>query len=80
MIVSTVVDLFFGLMRTVFSGLEFIGLPYEVINSLQTIMVYGTWIVGADVLAIITATIVAWWGIKLTVGLVIWIWELLPLT
>lgn len=80
MIVETVVDLFFSLMSTAFSGLEIIGLPFQLINTLQTILVYGTWIVGADILALFVATVVGWWAIKFVVGLVVFIWELLPLT
>lgn len=80
MIVESVVDLFFALMSQAFAGLEIIGLPYQVINTLQTILVYGTWIVGADILAIFVSTIVSWWTIKFVVGLVVFIWELLPLT
>ena len=80
MIVETTVQLFFAILRGAFSGLEVVGLPLQLINTLQTILVYGIWVVGADIIAIFVATIVAWWGIKFTVGLVIWIWELLPLT
>lgn len=80
MIVESVVDLFFALMAQAFAGLEIIGLPFQVINTLQTILVYGTWIVGADIMAIFVATVVGWWTIKFVVGLVVFIWELLPLT
>lgn len=80
MIVSGTVDLFFAILRGAFSGLEIIGLPLQFINTLQTIMVYGVWIVGADVISIFVTTIIAWWTIKLAVGLVVWLWELLPLT
>lgn len=80
MIVESVVDLFFNTVLLAFQGLEIVGLPFQTINALNTILVYGTWIVGADLMAIFATMIVTWWVIKLTVGLVIWIWELLPLT
>ena len=80
MIVETVVDLFFTVITYAFQGLEIIGLPYQLINSLATILSYGTWIVGADILALFTAMVVGWWTIKFAVGLVVFIWELLPLT
>lgn len=80
MIVETTVQLFFAVLRGAFTGFEVVGLPLQLINTLQTILVYGIWVVGADIIAIFVGTIVAWWGIKFTVGLVIWIWELLPLT
>ena len=80
MIVESVVDLFFNLLSVVFSGLEIIGLPLEFINTLQTILVYGVWVVGADIMAIFVGLVVGWWGIKFLVGLFVWVWELLPLT
>ena len=80
MIVETIAELFFGSVLRAFSGLEIIGLPLQAINTLQTILVYGTWIVGADIMAIFTSMVVGWWAIKFLVGAVIWIWELLPLT
>lgn len=80
MIVSTTIDLFFAILRGAFSGMEIIGLPLQLINTLQTILVYGIWVVGADIMAIFVAMVVGWWSIKFTVGLVVWLWELLPLT
>lgn len=80
MIVETILGLFFSTIRLAFTGLEMVGLPYQVINVLSTILSYGIWVVGADIMGIFISTIVAWWVIKLSVGLVIWIWELLPLT
>lgn len=62
------------------SGFEFVGLPMQYINSLQTILVYGIWVVGLDIMSLFAVTIVGWWSIKLTVGLLVWLWELLPLT
>lgn len=80
MIVESLVDVFFRLLSLAFQGFEFIGLPMQAINALQTLLVYGTWVVGADILAIFTGMIVMWWTVKLSVGLFIWLWELLPLT
>lgn len=80
MIVEGVVGLFFSIFRTFLSGLEIVHLPYQFINVLSTILSYGIWIVGADVFGLFITSVVSWWVIKFTVGLVIWIWELLPLT
>lgn len=80
MIVEGVLGLFFSVVRLAFSGFEIVGLPFQFINVLSTILSYGIWIVGADVFGIFLATIVSWWVIKFTIGLVLWIWELLPLT
>ena len=80
MIVENVVDWFFNLMTLAFHGMEIVHLPEQIIQTLSTIMAYGVWIVGLDVLGIIVTTVVTWWTIKFTVGLVVFIWELLPLT
>ena len=80
MIVESVVDLFFSVMTMAFGGLEIIGLPLQTINTLQTILVYGVWVVGADIMALFVGLVVGWWGMKFIVGLVVWVWELLPLT
>lgn len=80
MIVETIVDFFFASLSQAFLGLEIIGLPMQYINTLQTILVYGTWVVGADIMAIFVALIVGWWTIKMIVGAIIWIWELIPFT
>ena len=80
MIVQSVVDLFFTVLGNAFGALEFIGLPLQYINTLQTILVYGVWVVGADIMALFVTMVVGWWTVKLAVGLVVWLWELLPLT
>lgn len=80
MIVEGVVDLFFDLMTAVFYGLEVIHLPEQFIKTLSTITAYGTWIVGLDILTLFVTMIVTWWTIKFAVGVVVFIWELLPLT
>ena len=80
MIVESIVDLFFASLSQAFLGLEIVGLPLQYINTIQTIIVYGTWIVGADIIAIFVAMIATWWTTKFVIGLVIWVWELLPFT
>lgn len=80
MIVEGIVGFFFEVLAFAFSGLEVIGLPFDVINTLQTVLVYGVWVVGADILAIFVSLVVTWWLLKFAVGFVVWLWELLPLT
>lgn len=80
MIVETVVDLFYSILQMAFGGFEMIGLPFDLINVLSSITVYGIWVVGADVMALFVGTVVFWWTVKFSAGLVVWIWERLPLT
>lgn len=80
MIVEGLVAIFLNILRTAFQGFEAVGLPLQAINALQTIIVYGIWIVGADIVALFVTSVVFWWTTKFSVGLVVWIWDKLPLT
>lgn len=68
------------MLSAAFAGFEIINLPMDTIEVLTTITCYGVWVVGADILAIFTASVLFWWSIKFTVGLLVWLWELLPMT
>ena len=80
MIGEVLLDLFFGLFSGLFSALEFISLPTQLIGTLATITSYGVWVVGADILAFFVGTVVFWWGVHLSIGLAVWLWKMLPLT
>lgn len=80
MIGELLIDLFFGIFRVMFGAVEMLSLPTQLISTLGTILAYGTWIVGIDVMAVFVGTVVFWWGIHLSIGLAIWLWKLLPLT
>lgn len=80
MIGEVLVDLFFGLFRGLFSAVEVIGLPYQTLSALRTILVYGNWIVGVDILILFASIVVFWWVFKMSIGLIVWVWEHLPLT
>lgn len=80
MIAESLIDLFFNLILGVLSGVEMVGVPYSVVNGLSNITACGIWVCGADVISVFVATVVGWWLIKFAVGLVVWVWELLPLT
>lgn len=80
MIGEALIDLFFGLLRGAFAGMEFVALPTQLIQTLSTITAYGVWIVGVDIMALFVASVIVWWVIPMSIGLIIWIWERLPLT
>lgn len=80
MIVEGLLDIITSLIFGLFSTFEIVKLPLELIGVLSTILQYGVWVVGADVMALVFSSVFAWWGIKFTVGIVLWLWELLPLT
>ena len=80
MIIETVFSWACSFLYGLFSGLEFINLPVDLIQTLLAILEYGTWIVGADILALFSASIIFWFGFSLSVGLTVWVWDRLPLT
>lgn len=80
MITESLLDLFLGIFRLLIGGFEIVGLPTQFINTLSTIMCYGTWVVGLDIMVIFVTNVIAWWTIKFSIGLFVWIWELLPFT
>ncbi len=80
MIFEGAIDLFFGLFRTLFSAIEVVNLPTELIGTLSTILAYGNWVVGVDLMAIFASSVVFWWVFKMSIGVVVWVWDRLPLT
>lgn len=80
MIGETLIDLFLGLFSGLFGALEFVNLPVQTIGVLTTILAYGNWIVGIDIMALFVGSVVLWWGVHLSIGLAVWLWKMLPLT
>lgn len=80
MIVRTLTDLFFSLFRGLFSSLDFLSLPTSAIQTLSTILVYGNWIVGVDIMILFVGSVVFWWTVHLSIGVAVWLWKMLPLT
>ena len=80
MIVEGLLGLVTSLLFGLFSGFEAVKLPLELLGVLSTLLQYGVWVVGADIMALVFSSLFFWWGLKFTVGIVVWLWELLPLT
>lgn len=74
---SSIVFWFFGL---IFDGFSIIQLPTNLITAVVEIMKYGIWILGLDLFVIFWASVLFWLMFKLTAGLILFIWRLLPLT
>lgn len=66
------------LLENLFVGLDFIMLPFDLINTLTTILQYGVWVVGADILLLFTGSVAIWWGAKLSIGVALWLYEHIP--
>ena len=80
MVGELLIDLFFGIFTSLFSVLEFVNLPMQTVGVLTNILVYGNWVVGVDVLGLFAGSVVFWWGVHMSIGLAVWLWEKLPLT
>ena len=80
MIVETLTGLGFLLIEALFEGLQVISLPTNFLAVLVDFMRVGAWILGADLLSICFTSILSLLTFKLTAGLIVFIWRLLPLT
>ena len=80
MIVETLLSFSCALIQGLFSGLQFISLPTDLLTVLLDILCYGVWVIGADLMAIVISTITGWLAFKFGIGLVLFVWRLLPLT
>lgn len=80
MIGEALIDLFFGIFTVLFGAIEFVNLPTQLIGTLSTILAYGNWVVGLDIMALFVGSVVLWWGVHLSIGIAVWLWDRLPLT
>lgn len=78
MIVETVLRFCSNLLITLFGAFEVISLPFDMINTLYSIICYGTWVVGTDILAIFAASVIMWWGVNASLGIALWVYDKLP--
>lgn len=78
MIFETLFDWCLELIVSVFSVFEAVEVPTKLVEALYSILCYGTWVVGTDLLSIVFASITFWLSFKASVGLVIWIYKLIP--
>lgn len=79
MIVESICSFACSLLSGLFSTLEVLNLPYNLINTLSTILQYGTWVVGSDILLLFTGSVALWWGVKASIGIGVWVYEHIPL-
>lgn len=80
MIVETLFAWACDMIYQLFSTFEFINLPVDLLQTLLAILEFGTWVVGADVLALFTSSLLFWAAFNMSAGLIVWIWKMLPLT
>lgn len=78
MISEGIISFCCGIIEHFILALDFISLPFDVINTLTTILQFGVWVVGADILLLFTGSLTLWWGAKLSIGVALWLYEKIP--
>jgi hypothetical protein len=72
--------MFVAFLDTLISAVSMVTLPIDMISALSTVSAYGSWIVGSDLLLIFATCVFTWTTIKIGIGLVLFVWRLLPFT
>jgi len=72
--------MFVTFLDTLISTVSMITLPIDMISALSTVSAYGSWVVGSDLLMIFATCVFSWTTIKISIGVILFIWRLLPLT
>lgn len=80
MIFEVPINLLCGLIVKALEGFNLVTLPVNAIQALGAFCAYGSHVVGADLLLIFCSCVLGWAVLKATLGLLLFIWRLLPLT
>ena len=80
MIFEFFINMFVAFLDTLISAVSMVTLPIDMISALSTVSAYGSWIVGSDLLLIFATCVFTWTTIKIGIGLVLFVWRLLPFT
>jgi hypothetical protein len=79
-IVEFFINMFVAFLDTLISTVSMVTLPIDMISALSTVSAYGSWIVGSDLLLLFATCVFTWTTIKIGIGLVLFVWRLLPFT
>ena len=80
MILEVLITLFSNFIQGLLDMVSIVSLPLDAIEVLHQVCMYGSYIVGGDLLMLFGSLIFTWTSAKLSVGVGIRLWELLPLT
>lgn len=80
MILEILISIFTNLVLGFLDLIDIVMIPVDLILVLRTFCVYGSYVVGSDLLLIFSSLVFVWTSAKLSVGLALRIWEYLPLT
>lgn len=79
MILEKLFEFCCAIVKGFFSAVSIFNIPTSAIAVLSKITQYGSWVVGADLLIIIMSCVMFWWGLKISVGLALFIYHQIPL-
>lgn len=68
------------MIEAAINGAVVVGIPVDGIAQLAKVCSYGSYVVGADLLLVFASCVLTWMGIKLSVGIFLFVWRLLPFT
>lgn len=80
MIFEFIIDVFCKFIVGLLNTANAVAIPVNGIQTLATFTSYGSYIVGSDLLLTFCSVVLMWMTIKLSVGIGLFIWRLLPLT
>ena len=80
MVTETIMQVCSDILISALNGVSTLNLPTALIAILADYTAYGVWILGADLCLAVMSCVMFWIGVKLTLGVVIFIWRLLPFT
>lgn len=69
-----------SIISVALNGLGVLPWPPALFGVLADITGFGVWVLGSDLILAFTAAVVFWIVLKMSLGVIIFIWRLLPLT
>lgn len=80
MIIEFLVNCCVNCISALIGGVSMVSVPIQAVSVLRDFVSFGSYVVGADILLMFASVVVTWTTIKLTIGIGLFIWRLLPLT
>lgn len=80
MIIEGLCSFVLNIIEMVFAGLNLISFPVSAIDVVVDFMRLSNWVLGASYASLAITSITGWWSFKALYGLILWIYEKIPLT
>lgn len=78
-LINAFLSLFFSVID-IMPAFDMLEPVYAVLSGFSEFTGYAGYIVGRDLLIVSISSVVFWWGLKASWGLLVYLWKLLPLT